>query len=245
MLGLVNLSLLVIAAKFHRFHFPRPFVGDPCRILFCTKPNIWINDSTSTNTQVTGVHVLAGCLETGLDSGPGDARGRLVRVCSESTRLAFRDSVSRRVPETSVAGAGTGLTEHSGDASSSPLSRLNAETLIGSETVLVEMGCTRDHQSIRRAYTMMALEVATRTLAGSVGTYVTVLRVRSNRSNHVSNVHEFPKDPVLTERNSLVANAAASGGDNSVKIIVIGFLEESPRVNLGSEERFNIQNIQC
>jgi len=34
------------------------------------------------------------------------------------------------------------------------------------------------------------------------------------------------------ERNSLVANAAASEGDSSVKFIVIGFLEESPRVKL-------------
>jgi len=35
-----------------------------------------------------------------------------------------------------------------------------------------------------------------------------------------------------TERNSLVANAAASEGDSSLKSIVIGFLEESPRVKL-------------
>lgn len=36
----------------------------------------------------------------------------------------------------------------------------------------------------------------------------------------------------LTERNSLVANAAASEDDNSLRFTVIGFLEESPRVNL-------------
>ena len=88
---------------------------------------------------------------------------------------------------------------------------------------------------------MIFLEVATQTLVGSVDIYVTGLRVQSNRLNRPCNVREFPKDPGPTERNSLVANAAASEGDNSVKFIVIGFLEESPRVNLRNEELFNIQ----
>ena len=100
----------------------------------------------------------------------------------------------------------------------------------------------RRRPSTRRAYMMMmALGVATQTLTGSVDTYVTVPQVQSNRLNRLCNVRKFPKDPRLTERNSLVANAAASEGDNSVKFIVIGFLEESPRVNLQNEERFNIQ----
>ena len=48
----------------------------------------------------------------------------------------------------------------------------------------------------------------------------------------MGNVRGFPANLGLTERNSLVANAAASEGDNSLKFIIIGFLEESPRVNL-------------
>ena len=84
---------------------------------------------------------------------------------------------------------------------------------------------------MRHAY-MMALGVATQTWADSVDNYVTGLQEQSNRVDHPHNVREFPTDPRLTERNSLVANAAASEGDNSFKLIVIGFLEESPRVNL-------------
>ena len=83
---------------------------------------------------------------------------------------------------------------------------------------------------------MMAPEVVTQTLAGSVYTYVTVLQERSTRLNYICTVREFPTYLGLTERNSLVANAAASEGDNSVKSIVIGFLEESPRVSLRNEE---------
>ena len=37
----------------------------------------------------------------------------------------------------------------------------------------------------------------------------------------------------------MAANAAASEGDNSVKSITIGFLEEIPRVNLRNEGPFN------
>ena len=50
------------------------------------------------------------------------------------------------------------------------------------------------------------------------------------------NARELSACPKLTERNSLVANAAASEDDNSVKSIVIGFLEETPRVSLRNEE---------
>ena len=39
----------------------------------------------------------------------------------------------------------------------------------------------------------MTLRVATRTLAGSVNTYVTVLRAQSNRLNRVCNLREFPQ----------------------------------------------------
>ena len=90
---------------------------------------------------------------------------------------------------------------------------------------------------MRRAY-MMALGVATQTWADSVDNYVTGLQEQSNQVDHARNVREFPTDSKLTERNSLVANAAASEGDNSFKLIDIGFLEESPRVNLRNGERF-------
>lgn len=79
---------------------------------------------------------------------------------------------------------------------------------------------------------MMPLGAVTQVSAGSVDTYVTALQEQSSRLNHVCNVREFPVDLGLTERNSLVANAAPSEGDNSVRYIIIGFLEESPRVNL-------------
>lgn len=85
---------------------------------------------------------------------------------------------------------------------------------------------------------MVARGVATQTLAGSVDTYVTAPQGRSNGINRI-NVRRLPAHLGLTERNSLVANAAASEGDNSLRFIVIGFLEESPRVNLQSENRFN------
>ena len=83
---------------------------------------------------------------------------------------------------------------------------------------------------------MMVQVVATQTLAGSVDTYVTVPRERSSGSIRTGNVRGFPANLGLTERNSLVANAAASEGDSSLKFIVIGFLEESPRVNLRNEK---------
>ena len=88
-----------------------------------------------------------------------------------------------------------------------------------------------------RAYmTTTVLEAATQTLAGSVGTYVTVLQAQSNRFRSRMQRSSVSQGLLLTERNSLVANAAASEGDNSAKFIVIGFLEERPRVNLRNEE---------
>ena len=65
---------------------------------------------------------------------------------------------------------------------------------------------------------------------------MTALQEQSSRLNHGYNVRELPTDLGLTERNSLVANAAASEGDNSVRFIVIGLLEESPRINLRNDE---------
>lgn len=83
--------------------------------------------------------------------------------------------------------------------------------------------------------TTTGLEVATQTLVGSGGSYVSVLQGQSNRFRSCMQRWPGSQGPQLTERNCLVANAAASEGDNSAKFIVIGFLEERPRVNLGNE----------
>ena len=96
-----------------------------------------------------------------------------------------------------------------------------------------------DHQMKRRTHMMMARGVAIRTLAGSFDTYVTAPQGQSGGLNHLGNVRESPVRLWPTERNSLVANAAASEGDSSLKFIVIGFFEESPRDNLQNERRFN------
>lgn len=85
-----------------------------------------------------------------------------------------------------MADVGTGLTERLDD----PLS-----LLLLFATLDVEMGSER-HKLRQRAceikrcgtYMMMALGVATQTLAGSVGTYVTVPQEQSSRLNHVGNV---------------------------------------------------------
>lgn len=79
------------------------------------------------------VHVLADCVETGLDPGLGDACGRLAGVLSELSSLSFRDSW--RVSENSGADTGTGSPKPSDGAPPllSPLPSLSAETLTGSE----------------------------------------------------------------------------------------------------------------
>ena len=174
------------------------------------------------------VHALAGCVETGFDSRLGGPCGSLAGVSPELTCLSFRDSW--RVSEGSAAETGTGWTENCEGTPLSLLSLSSSETLRGSERdqltqhapgLLVAMG----------AY-MMTLGAATQMLAGSADTYVTGLQERSDPRGwcKICLVREFPT--YLTERNSLVANAAASEDDNSVKSIVIGFLEESPRANL-------------
>ena len=77
------------------------------------------------------VHVLAGCVETGFDSGLEDPCGRLAGFWSELSCLAFRDSWC--VSETTTADAGAGPAEELEAAALSPLSLLSAETLAGSE----------------------------------------------------------------------------------------------------------------
>jgi hypothetical protein len=81
-------------------------------------------------THMMAVHVLAGSVETGLDSGPGGPCGRSDGVWSELSCLVFRDS--RRVSESSVAD-GAGPAESLEGALFPPLSLLGAETWTGSE----------------------------------------------------------------------------------------------------------------
>ena len=78
----------------------------------------------------TSAHVLAGCVETGLDSGLGETCGRLAGVWSEIPCLTFRGPISWWVPESSAADMDTGLAEYWEDGLFSPL---NDETLTGSE----------------------------------------------------------------------------------------------------------------
>ena len=106
------------------------------------------------------VHVLAGCVETGFDSGP--ASNCLVDILSELSWLAFRDSWS--VSENFVADTETGSTEYSAVALFSSLSLLrldNVETLAGSERRQ-----RRSHAPGYMGAYMMALAVAAQTLAG-------------------------------------------------------------------------------
>lgn len=106
------------------------------------------------------VHVLAGCVETGFDSGL--ASNCLVGVLSELSWLAFKDSWN--VSENFVADVETGSTEYSAVALFSSLSLLrfdNVETLAGSER--------RQFRSRAPGYMgayMRVLAVAARTLAG-------------------------------------------------------------------------------
>ena len=124
------------------------------------------------------VHVLAGGLETGLVSGLG---GRLDGACPDPgiLCLTFRDLISDSwcVSETPATETCTGSAEFSEDSPISRWSVLKAGPLTGSERS--QLMQPAHHQAIQRAHLMMARVVATQTLAGSVGIYVTVPQGRS------------------------------------------------------------------
>ena len=109
------------------FGTPGPLVFG-CGALFPVRSRIYLNKlfTAVKSLQLMDIHVLAGCVETGLDPGLGDTCGRLAGVLSELSSLSFRDSW--RVSENSAADAGTGSPKHSDGVLS-----LLSQTLTGSE----------------------------------------------------------------------------------------------------------------